>query len=1151
MRKSLFIILMVCLALVGLVSCKNEIEPVQEELIYVSFENGTSRALTATLEDFDVKDYYWSYEAKKNDGSGLKSGQTDWDEDGTGSVAVQTGKGLNYDGTVNPVKVPGFSKGYWNFRLFAYTDADRTKLAYWGEVDSVLIDSSHHLASVTVSPVAGANGYLKIGTITFNPASTISVPTDLVIYTDELFKLVDNEWVKDETQPVEGVYTLLAGQYKFTRTYSFDGIPVANGSVIVTIYSNLTTTVSGSLSELTTYAEFEGKQNPDIVRETWGSDIVTESTAPTATVDFAKNLDPSATSKVIEASMPAAAAVAKLEELKEAVGADDNTSSTLKLNLSVDTTDVRQQSVTYDIGMEAVLTYTKNAQKTSAKSDVKNVTDYVLIDIDLTSDIAGVTVTHSGEDMILTDDMEKAGDPAYASQAKYKDINKGTKDDPLWVGFYMLETTGDGQVLHLKTKSFSPFEVTYQMTKYVAAIGNVKYTTLAAAVDAATAGQTIFLLEDIDLADQVVVNKKVSLDLNGKRIYNTVDLWDKVPGSWSLISVQEGGALTITGNGTIDAKANDCYAIDVRGGATLVVESGTFTGNVSTIYAHDGFVTVKGGTFNLKQLYPDYRFMLNCLDASYASDPATAGFTVSGGKFKGFNPGNNLSEGADTNYLAAGYGAKALEDDWYEVVPFDVLNTTTGAGYYLAKEGTNKGKLVDGTGTVITPTPAKTDKLVLLDSKLANIVDDSIDNFHAGYSWAAIHSDAEDDRRNKYFGAGWGTKIEPYAISNYDRLCNVNWPFEGTTETDLYFELTADIDVKAHDSEQWAHSFLYNDPTYYHINMRNHSLTIGNKYLFGYAVKLEMCNGSIVFDGAASVVDYACYQDVSSYEMYFHDLTLSGTVETSNAHYGLLVSYAFGINSGSAAFNASNIVNNVSIFNNNSTAYTGGLFGYVQGSAASSSVTDCTFNGSIVSAYAGGFLNPCSFPNGDVSKVTSTGNILNGSLLASTTAIAFGATTTGLQKTVSLGDSASIVVIPESTDLISVDGDDQVILSRKDNVATYRVAIVFSVHSTEDGKGGYPRYITVDFDQIEDETKATGIYKYEIEQSESDESEGKTVVTDAGSYKIWLDGETYYVYCPDYEIDKTPLDKTRATIWAYGYDADSKMIAYQKIIYTF
>ena len=582
---------MVCLAVVGLVSCKNEVEPAQEELVSVSFEKGSSRALTATLEDFDVDDFYWSYQAKKNDGSGLKSGETTWDDTGAGSVIVQTGKGLNYGGTTDPVKIPGFSKGYWDFRLFAYTDAERTKLAYWGEADYVLIDSTHHLASVTVNPVSTGTGYLKIGTITFVPASDISIPTDLVVYTDEVFELEGSVWVPVSVQPEGGIYTLPAKQYKFTRTYSYEGIPVANGSVIATVYSNLTTTVSGTLSELTTYVEFDADQNPDIVRETWGTSVIDEDA--TGTINFQKNLDPAATEKVASATMPAEAAVAKLAELEEVVGADDGSSSTLKLNLSVDTTDVKQQSVTYDIGMEAVLTYTKNQIQSVAKSDVKNVTKYVLIDINLTSDISDVTVTHSGEAMILTDDMSRAGEQG-ETDPKYVDINKGTTDDPLWVGFYQLETTSTGKVLHLKTKSFSPFEVTYAMTNYVAAIGNVKYTTLTAAIAAANPGDTIIILSDITTDAGYLVEKTLSIHTNGHTI--TVNEGANINNRAFKVT---SGKLSVYGGGTIDAKGasgTGCYgAFRAEVGTELILEGITLKN-----YRNNGLnVKILGGKATL------------------------------------------------------------------------------------------------------------------------------------------------------------------------------------------------------------------------------------------------------------------------------------------------------------------------------------------------------------------------------------------------------------------------------------------------------------------------------------------------------------------------------------------------------------------------
>ena len=573
MKKSLFIILMVCLAIVGLVSCKNEIEPAQEELISVSFENGTSRALTATLEEFDMDEFYWSYEAQKNDGSGLRSGETAWDTTGEGSVAVQSGKGLD-DANDNPVKVPGFSKGYWNFRLFAYADADRQNLVYWGEADLVLIDSTHHEAKVTVNPVSGGNGYLKIGTITFVPASGISVPTDLVVYTDELFKLEGDEWVKVTTQPEGGIYTLPAKQYKFSRTYSFDGIPVANGSVIVTIYSNLTTTVSGTLSELTTYAEFKGEQNPDIVRETWGTASIDEDT--TGTINFTKNIDPTATEKVTSATMPAAAAVAKLTELSQAVGADETSSSSLKLNLNVDTTEVKQQSVTYDIGMEAVLTYTKNQTQSVAKSDVKNVADYVIVVIDIDSDISDVSVTHSGKNMIKYTDYDQ-----FLAADVYDDVlvPATATSEAFYKGFYCLRTDGEARTLNIKTRSFSPFEVTYAMTKYVAAIGNDKYTTLTDAIAAAKPGDTIVILDNITTNDGYLVAKNLNINTNGYTI--TVNEGASINNrafriDSGKLSVYGGGKIVAVGSGTTSSDGAGCYgAFRVEAAGELVVSNMT------------------------------------------------------------------------------------------------------------------------------------------------------------------------------------------------------------------------------------------------------------------------------------------------------------------------------------------------------------------------------------------------------------------------------------------------------------------------------------------------------------------------------------------------------------------------------------------------
>jgi hypothetical protein len=168
------------------------------------------------------------------------------------------------------------------------------------------------------------------------------------------------------------------------------------------------------------------------------------------------------------------------------------------------------------------------------------------------------------------------------------------------------------------------------------------------------------------------MEKKI-LNLNGKSLMNSNDIWDDSVGKkvWSLISVQGDGYLTVKG-GDVLAKENDCYAADVRGGAHLIIEDGFWRGNISAIYVLEGTLEVKGGEFDVIQLDPtnkDKRFMLNCYDANYKAGKAK--IIVSGGKFHGFDPGNNLAEGPETNFLAKGFASIEREPGVFEVVPED------------------------------------------------------------------------------------------------------------------------------------------------------------------------------------------------------------------------------------------------------------------------------------------------------------------------------------------------------------------------------------------------------------------------------------------------------------------------------------------------
>lgn len=185
---------------------------------------------------------------------------------------------------------------------------------------------------------------------------------------------------------------------------------------------------------------------------------------------------------------------------------------------------------------------------------------------------------------------------------------------------------------------------------YVAQIGSKKYETLADAIRLAAKGKTITLLTDVEQNTQLTINKNITLDLNGKTIKNTQDIWgDKAN---AILSITNGAKVTITGDGTIDAKENDCYAINVVKG-DLTIENGTFYGNVSVVQVEEGTLSVKGGTFDLHQKWEgSSKYLFNCIDDAYAN--GSANVAISGGTFVGFDPSAS-PEGEGTSYLAPGY----------------------------------------------------------------------------------------------------------------------------------------------------------------------------------------------------------------------------------------------------------------------------------------------------------------------------------------------------------------------------------------------------------------------------------------------------------------------------------------------------------------
>ena len=221
----------------------------------------------------------------------------------------------------------------------------------------------------------------------------------------------------------------------------------------------------------------------------------------------------------------------------------------------------------------------------------------------------------------------------------------------------------------------------------VAAIGDVKYDTLQAAITAAQDtkdGATITLLTDINTSSyyEVKGENPVTIDLAGHNITGS--------GISGLFYVTAKGDLTIKGKGTVTAVEDNgaAMAVWVRSPiAKVTLEGGTYTQQITNtadphfdlIYVERGNVYVKGGTY--KGATPDWT--LNCYDEHYQSKEAN--IEVTGGTFVGFDPANNKAEGENTNFVPAGYVSTKGADGNFVVTEVKVAEVN-GVAYATLSE---------------------------------------------------------------------------------------------------------------------------------------------------------------------------------------------------------------------------------------------------------------------------------------------------------------------------------------------------------------------------------------------------------------------------------------------------------------------------------
>lgn len=200
-------------------------------------------------------------------------------------------------------------------------------------------------------------------------------------------------------------------------------------------------------------------------------------------------------------------------------------------------------------------------------------------------------------------------------------------------------------------------------------------------------GGSAKLVDDIEIDYPLVLrgNTDVTIDFNGHSIVNKT----QVNGNYTVVfNVTGNSHLTINGEGEVKALeetsdvdgyrmavwAYDDAVVDINGGYFYNKQLNPGTSNL--IYVMDrAVVNVAGGKFETAMLDAQgTSLLLNIFDA----DRATAKINITGGQFVNFDPADCVSEGAHTNFLAAGYKS-VKKGDSYVVMPENQSIVATAA----------------------------------------------------------------------------------------------------------------------------------------------------------------------------------------------------------------------------------------------------------------------------------------------------------------------------------------------------------------------------------------------------------------------------------------------------------------------------------------
>ena len=238
MKRIFNVFLIVLVGLFAFVACSPQAS-FSDELVNVSILGSQNKTRSLVAEnDFDIANVkVWKYTAEKAD-QGLATGATD------DPIA------LTKDTETGSWMTKALSQGAWNFELFGYSDDAGSVLICSGTVENQTITSKSHNVKITVKPSQTATGAIKVKNdikIVDEKGSVYSGNVYTMDYT------VANSSSEDVTATVKAGTNVPSGRYKvtvvFTSKVNGEDYTAAKADKYINVYDNLTTTVSGTITE--------------------------------------------------------------------------------------------------------------------------------------------------------------------------------------------------------------------------------------------------------------------------------------------------------------------------------------------------------------------------------------------------------------------------------------------------------------------------------------------------------------------------------------------------------------------------------------------------------------------------------------------------------------------------------------------------------------------------------------------------------------------------------------------------------------------------------------------------------------------------------------------------------------------------------------